>query len=73
MKRRDREEERVVRPREHHGHHRDDNDEDHGHEQQSHERTVKVLLLMEARHWPFHTGFRRSMKAATPSRKSSLV
>lgn len=68
----DREEQRVVRPSENHGHHGDD-DEDHGHREQSHERTVKAPLLMETGHWPFHTGFRRSMKAATPSRKSSLV
>jgi hypothetical protein len=37
------------------------------------DRAVEALRLVEARHWPFHAGFRRSMNAATPSRKSSLV
>jgi hypothetical protein len=34
---------------------------------------VEVLLLVVSAHEPVHTGFRRSMKARTPSRKSALV
>ena len=71
--RRDRKEERVAWPREEHGEDRDDHDEDHGHDQETHERTVKMLLVVIAAHCPFHAGLRRSMNAVTPSRKSALV
>src|SRR6267142_968918 len=57
----DRQEKRVVGTREEHGDYRHAHDEHHRHQQEAHERAVKVLLLVVAAHCPFHTGLRRAM------------
>ena len=52
---------------------RHNRDDDEGRDEQAKDRAVEALRLVIANHRPLHIGFRRSMKALTPSRKSALV